>query len=415
MQFYPTTATDNLLDPSFLANPYPTFAFLREHDPIHWNPYFNFWMVTRYDDILEIFQDKSFHSAPLSFVPVLEALPEEERNKLIAISAYLTNFMQAMDDPEHARQRQLVHRAFTPRVVERLRGRIEVIVTEIVDQLIAKKTFDIIEDLAFPLPSTVILDVLGIPHELREYVRKSTHVISDLLTLLTPVPPAPGQLEQMAAILQDAAEQLKPILAERREHPQEDLLSTLVQAEENGERLSEQELLIIVTMLLFAGHETTTNLIGNGLYALLSHPDQRALLQQDPSLVPSAIEEMLRFDSPVSFIFRFLAEDKEFKGKSLHRGDRIAIVLSAGNHDTVMGENPEVFDITRSSGPKRLISFGYGAHYCIGAALARMESQIALTQLIHRLPDLQLSSPAVSWRPNFLLRGLTALPVTTQP
>ena len=397
---------DNWLTPEFLENPYPTFQALREHDPVHWNPLSLIWIATRYDDIMAIIQDRRFSSTPASPDMKLADSSLGEVKDMQAVGLYLSMFMQGMDPPLHTRQRQLIHKAFTARMIERMRERAQALVDEYLDRVQKKGHFDLIADLAYPLPSTIIFELLGIPLDLREPIKTSSEAIASFVGM---VPPTSEQLQHMAGSLHRVADQLRPIIAERREDPKNDLLSLMVQAEENGERLSEQELIILITMLLFAGHETTTNLIGNGVLALLRHPDQFALLKSDPSLIPQAVEEMLRYDPPVQMVARFLTEDVEFGGKAMQKGQRILIGLAASGRDPEHFAGADRFDITRK--PERTLSFGYGIHFCLGAPLARLESQIALTELVKRLPNLRLASNHVEWRPSITMRGLKSLPL----
>jgi cytochrome P450 len=281
---------------------------------------------------------------------------------------------------------------------------------EIVDQQLdavqRQGDFDLMRDLAFPLPSTIIFELLGIPLEGRELVRSSSETIAAFVALVNP---ESGQIQRMAASLQDVAEYLRPIIEARRERPQDDLLSLLVSAEEQGERLSEHEIVIITTMLLFAGHETTTNLIGNGLLALLQHEDQWRQLKENPTLLNLAVEEMLRYDSSVHMVPRFLAADVEFGGKLLHKGERVMLGLAASNRDPNHFEQPDRFDLHRRQ--ERHLSFGYGRHFCLGAALARMETQITIGALLQRMPELRLATDTFEWRPNIAMRGLLTLPL----
>ncbi len=397
---------DNWLTPEFLENPYPTFQALREHDPVHWNSLSLIWIATRYDDIMAIIQDRRFSSTLDSSDMKLVDSSLDDVKDMQAVGLYLSMFMQGMDPPLHTRQRQLIHKTFTSRMIERMRERAHSLVNEYLDEVQKKGHFDLIADLAYPLPSTIIFELLGIPLDLREPIKSSSETIASFVGM---VPPTSEQLQHMAGSLHRVADLLRPIIAERREHPKNDLLSLMVQAEENGEQLSEQELIILITMLLFAGHETTTNLIGNGVLALLRHPDQFALLKSDLSLVPQAVEEMLRYDPPVQMVARFLTEDVEFGGKAMQKGQRILIGLAASGRDPEHFANADRFDITRK--PERTLSFGYGIHFCLGAPLARLESQIALTELVKRLPNLRLASNTVEWRPSIAMRGLKSLPL----
>jgi len=403
-----TLEVDNWISPSFFANPYPVFQHLREHDPVHLNEMFGFWTMTRYDDVMNVLQDRRFANTFVPFDAMIAALSPADLQAMGSVAVYISMFMQGMDPPLHTRQRNLIHKSFTPRTVERMRERTQQIVDQLLDAVQAKGHLDLISDLAYPLPSTVIFELLGVPLDVRGDIKESSETIATFVALVNP---APGQLEQMAVSLQKVADHLRPVIAARREQPQNDLLSMLVHAEDNGEHLSEQELIILTTMLLFAGHETTTNLIGNGMLALLQHPDQLEQLKANPALIGLAVEEMLRFDPAVQMVPRFLAEDVEFGGKTLHKGERVMIGLAASNRDPEHFADPDRFDMNRKQ--ERILSFGYGVHFCVGAALARIESHIAITELLRRMPNVHLASDAaIEWRPNISMRGLKSLPLT---
>ena len=309
-----------------------------------------------------------------------------------------------MDAPDHTRLRGLISKAFTPRSVERLRPRMGELTEELLAPLRAEGRFDVIDDVAFPLPVTVICELLGIPAEDRALFRQQT---GDLAVILD-WDVTPQQLGTAAGAALTFAAYLVPLFEERRKAPREDLISALVAAEEAGDRLDATELLTTVILLLTAGHETTMNLIGNGILALLRHPDQLELLRARPDLLPAAVEELLRYDSPVRLTARTALADATVAGETVRAGEQVIALLDAANHDPVVFASPDALDVTRDA--HRHLAFGAGAHFCLGAALARAEAQVALAALL-ALPDLELAVDEPEWRPLVALHGLRSLPV----
>lgn len=400
-------ALDNLMSPAALENPYPIYRQLRTIDPVRWNPIFKTWLLTRYADIAAVFQDPRFSSDWASGYTFGRLLTDAEQSYMNQITPYFSMFMQGMDAPAHTRQRALVNKAFTPRMLERIRTHIQQKVDDLLDQVQANRQIEVMNDLAYPLPSRVILELLGIPLEGRDYIQASSDTLAEFFSIIDP---APDQLKRMAHTLMEAGKYLKRLIAERRKYPEDNLLSAMVNAEECGNMLSEQELIIVCTLLLFSGHETTTNLIGNGLLALLRNPDQLEQLKAHPALIGPAVEELLRYDSPVQVVSRVPTEDIEIGGKVISKGQRVMLGLGSTNRDPEQFAEPDQLDIGRQTG--RSLSFGYGIHFCLGAVLARMEGQITISTLLSRMPRLQLATDKVEWRPNFALRGLKTLPLT---
>ena len=323
-------------------------------------------------------------------------------------SELLSKILLFMDGPDHVRLRRLVSKAFTPRSVEQLRPRMVALTEDLLVPLRGGGQFDVIDDLAFPLPVTVICELLGIPAEDRDLFRQQTGALAVLLDRAV----TDEQLGQAAGAALLFAAYLVPLFEERRHAPQADLISRLVAAEDEGDQLGADELLITVVLLLAAGHETTMNLIGNGLLALLQHPDQLALLRARPDLMPTAVEELLRYDSPVRLTVRTARVDTILEGRSLQAGDQVIALLHAANHDPSVFESPHRLDITRDA--RHHVSLGGGAHYCLGANLARAEAQVALTALT-TLPGLELATKEPAWRPLHALHGLVTLPVACRP
>jgi cytochrome P450 len=312
-----------------------------------------------------------------------------------------------MDPPGHTRQRTLMMKTFTPRMIEAFRPTVQKLVDELIDQRLADGRMDIVADLAYPLPSNVILDLLGIPRSGRTYIRASADAINEFVATI--LFSGPQVWPRLAGIFAEVTAYLKSLIAERRKHPGKDLLTKMVQAEENGDMLSEDEIVIATNFLLFAGHETTANLIAVGLYYLLQNPEQMAQLRVDPSKIPLAVEELLRYVSPVHTLARRTTQEVTIRGVSIPQDSSIYLLIGAANRDPEKFPDPEKLDINRP--PVRSLGFGYGIHFCIGAALARMESQVAFETIIKRLPDLKMAIETPEFRPNYSLRGLKTLPV----
>ena len=394
-----------------IQDPYPTYAYLQAHDPIHWNEMFNCFTISKYDDVNMIFSDpRRFASDIWSGIPErIGFAGEDELSQYLGqIIPFLSENLQGMDPPGHTRQRTLMTKTFTPRMLESFRPAIQRLVDELIDQRLAARKMDMVADLAYPLPSNVILDLLNIPRSGRPYIKASSDAINEfVLTLLFS---GGVNWQKLAGIFSEVKVYLKSLIAERRQHPGDDLLTKMVLAEENGDILSEDEIVIAANFLLFAGHETTANLIGVGMYYLLHNPEQMRLLQSDPAKMPMAVEELLRYVSPVHTLGRRTLEDVTIRGVTIPKDSSVNLLVGAANRDPERFPQPEKLDITRP--PTRSLGFGYGIHFCIGAALARMESQIAFETILRRLPTLRIEGDTPEFRPNYALRGLVSLPVT---
>jgi cytochrome P450 len=385
----------DLARPTFKANPYPFYAGLRATNPVCATKLLGqpTWLITRYDDAFMVFKDERF---------VKDWLPRTRW--LHRVSGGLTRHMLNEDGPDHTRLRTLVHKAFTPTLVERLRSRIQRACDELLDDLTVQGRMDLMGGYALPLPLTIIAELLGVPgkdHSRLHRLTRSSLSASNLLGVLRALP------DQRLTI-----RRLRQLIAERRREPQDDLITTLVQAEEAGDRLSEHELIATIFLLLIAGYETTVNLIGNGALALLQHAEERERFEHNPALTGSAIEEALRYTSPLDLASqRFAREDVTIRDTKISQGDVVVVVIGSANHDESQFPNPERFDITRE--PNKHLAFGQGLHFCIGAPLARMEGQIALTTLFRSFPNLRLGQAAetLRWRKSLIVRGLEALPV----
>lgn len=385
-------------------NPQAMYDLMRAEDPVYRaiGPVSGnaFWFFTDYDDVVAVLRDNRFgKDLRRHFEPELLqklGIPLDP-GPFAAIDRHLLN----LDPPDHTRLRALVHKAFTPRMVENLRPRIQQIADDLLDAMGDSGQADLIASFAFPLPITVIAELLGVPAADRDKFREWTRA------LLFSMDEA-----QSAAAAMEFGMYMHNMIDQRHEDPRDDILTGLVHAEEAGDKLNREELLAMIFLLLVAGHETTVNLIGNGTLALLQHPDQLRLLREEPGLIGTAVEEMLRWNGPVECpTTRWALEDVKFRGHLIPRGEAVLPSLLAANRDPKQFENPNVFDIRRD--PNRHIAFGHGIHYCIGAPLARLEGQIAINALLRRLPRLELDCEvdALEWNDQILLHGMLAMPV----
>jgi cytochrome P450 len=389
----------------FRANPYPLYARLREEAPVCRIKMANkrpAWLVARYDDVVLVLNDKRFVSEGHTVMTPEQAARRPWVPKVF--KPLLRNLLN-LDPPDHTRLRGLVHKAFTPRLVEAMRERIQEMTADFLSAAIARGRLELIADYALPLPTTVIALMLGVPpDDRRKFHRWSRAIMTNSSSFWGTLKVVPHVTAFMKYIRQ--------LCADRRAHPRDDLTTALVQAHEAGDRMSEDELLAMVFLLLVAGHETTVNLIGNGVLALLEHPEQMERLRQEPDLIKPAIEEFLRFDSPVHIANeRYPREDVVIAGVRIPRGEMVFPVLASANRDDRQFERPAELDLARE--PNRHVSFAQGLHYCLGAPLARLEGQIAINALLRRLPELKLGAPrkALRWRRGFSLHGLEALPL----
>ena len=379
----------------FRDNPYPVYQYLLAQAPVQWNDVLGAWTLARYADVVNTLTDARFSADRRR-----PALDGEQ------LEAQAARSMLVSDPPDHTRLRALVQKAFTPRMVEQLRPRIIAVVGELLDRMAEQSgTVDVIGALAYPLPVVVIAELLGVPPEDRVKFHEWSGVVAASLDPLVPETVA----SRVAGAREALQAYLRGIIAERRAEPRADLISALVAVEEQGDVLSEPELVVMCMLLLIAGHETTVNLIGNGMLALLRHPEALAGLREDPALITSAVEELLRFDSPVQLTARVATEQLEIDGHAISQGDWVLALLGAANHDPAQFADPETLDLTRS--PNNHVAFGRGIHFCLGAPLARMEGQIAIGALVRRFPNLALAGEPVR-RDQITLRGLSSLPVT---
>jgi len=393
----------NLTDPAFVRDPYPAYRMLRSMAPV-WKSPMGVWVLTRYDDISKLLKDQRFvhdFDGNISDPRNRGALREEPVYKQLGRSMLLR------DPPDHTRLRGLVAKAFTLRRMEEMRPQIERIVNALLDGLAPRGKMDVIEDFSHKLPVIVICDMLGIPEEDRAQFLTGYRVSG---RAIDPTPMTQAELDQVNANILGGRAYFKTLFDRRRKEPGDDLTSALLQVQDEKDgRLSEDELFANVSLLFAAGHETTTNLIGNGLLALHRNPDQWQKLVADPSLASSAVEELLRYDSSVQLTSRKASEDIEIGGQQIKRGDEVICLLGAGNRDPEAYDNPETLDITRRN--VRPLSFGGGIHTCLGAQLARLEGEIAFKALATRLPNMRLENiDNPEWKPTITLRRLEHLP-----
>jgi cytochrome P450 len=389
----------NPMDPEFVADPYPTYQRLREADPVHHSP-LGFWVLTRYEDVVACLRDPRFAK---------EAIAAFVAARLGVAPLGIGLSMLDRDPPDHTRLRGLVSKAFTPRVVEGLRPHIQQIVDGLLDRVEDKGAMDLIEDFAYPLPVVVICEMMGVPVADQERFKGwGLDIARGLDSLL--LPPDSDVATRSIAARTALAGYFRELIAERRASPRADLLTGLIAAEEAGDTLSENELLATCILILVAGHETTVNLIGNGSLALLRHPDELQRLRENPGLIGTAVEELLRFDGPVQRTARIPSEDVVVGGHTIAKGEMVMPFIGAADRDPAQFSEPDRLDITRAD--NRHIAFGWGIHFCLGAPLARLEGQIAINTLVRRLPKLALATERPEYRQSLTLRGLTTLPVS---
>lgn len=397
----------DLYSAEFKADPFPTYTTMRAVVPVCQHPDSggnDMWFITRAEEVEAVLRDhKTFvknwrNTRTPAELTELGDLPE--------MAQLLEHHMLNMDGVDHTRVRSLVNKAFTPRMVNQMRDRVQHVADELIADFIDSGQTDLITNYAFPLPIVVIMEMLGIPIQDRDKFRIWSHAF------IAPASVIEKEGMDQNALLMDFINYLRNLFAERRSAPKHDLISALIAAEEAGDKLTESELYGMVILLIVAGHETTTNLIGNGTLAFLQHPEQLAMLQSDPSLIESAVEEIIRYCGPVDrATVRFVAHDTELAGQTLHRGDMVAVAVNSANRDSAKFDDADTFNIRRTD--NKHLGFGYGVHYCLGAQLARMEGDVALTTLFDRLPNLRLAIPLedLVWDTVPITRGMKQMPV----
>lgn len=398
----PVLSLYHLLDPDILANPYPLFARLRQEDPVHWDPYLHAWIVTRYADVVKVLLEFSADRTPSP-----ERLTEMGLAELSPIASVMVKQMLFMDPPTHTRIRGLASFAFTPQRVAVLREHIRQIVSDLLDRVQRRGHMDVIGDLAGPLPYTVTAEMLGVPIEDAPQLKMWSQ---DFAEMLGNFQHNPERTPKVRRAVEGMVEYFKNAIREIRKYPREGLIQSFLNAEVGGSRFTEEEVIANTIVTMVGGQETTTNLIGNGVLTLLRHPEQFEKLKSDLMLIPSAIEEMLRYEPPSQQTARLAPRDVELGGKKIRKCQAAIAIMAAGNRDPERFPEPDRFDITRTD--NRHLSFGWAAHFCFGAALARIEGQVTFEMLLRRMPNLRLVPEPLVWRTNLGLRGLTALGVT---
>jgi len=398
----PSLSLYRLLDPAVLADPWPLYARLREEDPVHWDPFLHCWVVTRYADVHQV-----LHSFSADRTPSPEQLRALGITGIEPIAELMVRQMLFLDPPRHTHLRKLCSTAFTPRRVELLEERIEAIANRLIDRAAASHGMDLIGDFAAPYPSIVFAALLGVPEEDHAQLKAWSADFAEMLGNFQ------HNIDRVARVLKSTEEMVayfRRAIHEEERPLADGLLRSLVEAEVDGERLSEDEVIANAIVTMVGGQETTTNLIGSGMLTLLHRPDKLAELRDRPEIMESAVEELLRFESPSQHTGRICREDTMMGGRLIRKGEAVMAVMAAGNRDPDRFADPDALDFERAD--NRHLAFGWAAHFCFGAPLARMEGRIAFRTLLDRLKGVALASHRLEWRENLGLRGLKALPVT---
>ena len=387
-----------------VQDPFPLYAWLRDHDPVHWSKPLNAWVITRYADVVRVF-DRPETFASDRFRKIDERYASR-RPAVQAVAEVLGHWLVFRDPPDHDRLRGLLQSSFTPKQLESSREWVQTTVDTLLDRVVARGTMDFISELAFPLPATVIAGLMGVPAT--DLVRIKAW--SDrLAAYLGGAVDERDNFVEASAGVAALVDYFHALLRERERGPQDDLMNLMLRAEHGGERLTRDEVVANCVLLLFAGHETTTNLLGNGLFHLLRHPAQAALLQAYPELLHGAVEELLRYDGPVPATVKIATDDIPWHGRTIRRGDMVIPCLASANRDPRQFPDPDTLDVRRQ--PERHLAFAAGMHFCLGAWLARLEARIVLGTLFRRLPSLALGPAQPRWKPMLFLRGLESLPL----
>ena len=395
-------------DPQTIQNPVPVLRRLQDEDPVHWSDVLRGWVITRYDDVRAVQINRGMSANRL--MPFYESLPDTQQRRIAELIRYVNTWVAFKDPPEHSRLRKLMGLVFTMREVESLRPVIEDSVAQLLDRLEGQREFDFISDFAFPMPATVIMAMLGLPlsdmDDVRDWSNKMQLFIGGATTS-----PEKYSLAQEGAV--KMSEYFRDVIRAREHSPGSDMISKLLAIRDEQEMLTEDEVIGTCMLFLFGGHETTTNMLGNGVRALIRFSDARERLVREPQLLPSALEEMLRYDGPTGALVRVVRRDHEFHGRQLKAGDRVFVMVNAANFDPRRFDEPDEFDITRDPNPH--LTFNVGPHYCLGAPLARLEGQIAIAEVIRRFPGLELAVPAVQYMDTLVMRGVRSMPVRVAP
>jgi pimeloyl-[acyl-carrier protein] synthase len=400
----PALSLVRLLKPEILANPYPLYQQLRIEDPVHWDPYLNAWVVTRYADVVTVLLEPYFSA---NTTPTPEQLTAVGLEALNPIAQVMIRQMLFLDPPAHSRIRGIASKAFTPRRVESLRVHIQDIVDHLLDSVQDTGKMDVMEDLAIPLPTIVMAELLGMPPGDREQLKAWS---ADFAEVLGNFQYNPERASKVLRCVNEMTTYFHEAISSPRNGSSDHLINAFITAEDRGDRLTEEEIIANMIVTMVGGQETTTNLIGNGVLSLLRNPDQLERLHADPALIPTAIEELLRYESPSQHTARMAVEDVEIGGTAIRQRQGVIAVMGAANRDPARFPDPDRLDVGRQD--NRHVAFGWASHFCFGAPLARLEGHIAFATLLQRMPDMRLDPGPLTWRQNLGLRGLTALPVS---
>jgi cytochrome P450 len=397
----PPLSLYRLLEPEVLADPYPLYERLRREDPVHWDPYLHSWVVTRYSDVITVLHDFS-----AARTPTPEQLSAIGLSKLTPLARVMVKQMLFLDPPSHSRIRGLAACAFTPARVAALRNRIQQLADKLLDAVTPNGRMDVLADFAEPLPAIVTSELFGVSTEFALQLKTWSAKFAEMLGNFQH---NPDRIPSMLDTIENLTEFFRKAVEEQKKKPCPGLVHSLVKAELEGDRLTEEEVIANCIITLVGGLETTTNLIGNGVLTLLRHPDEMQRLRNDPSLIVSAVEELLRYESPSQHTARLAPADVTLGGKNIRKRQAVIAVMGAGNRDPERFPDPNRLDLTRQD--NRHLAFGWAAHFCFGAPLARLEGQVAFATLLSRFPNLALEAQPIEWRENLGLRGLRALHV----
>lgn len=389
----------------FLADPFALYQRLRDEEPAYWSPRLKAWVLTRYEDVKRVCLDTAGMSSD-RLRPFFATLPSAEAARVAELVRTLTLWMVFRDPPEHTRLRRLAAKVFNVRSIHALRPNVEALTAWLIRGLGDRGEFDFIAEFAGPLPALVIMDMLGVP---RTELARLKRLSDEMALFIGSARDAPEKYPRAEAATREMAALFRELIAARRAAPRADLLSELVQVEDAGERLSEDELVATCVLLLFAGHETTTHHIANGLAALLAFPGELERLRRDPSLAAAAVEELLRFDGPIGAQVRIVQREQTLHGKALRAGDRVFLMMNAANRDPRAYREPDRLELGRDGVPH--LTFGFGAHLCLGFPLARLEGQVALPAVLSRWRRIEQAPGPREWLDSMVLRGMKAMPL----
>ncbi len=403
-----TAATDlldfNPADPAVRDDPFPVLKRLRDEDPVHWSPRLKAWVISRYEDVRRVAVGDEL--SPNRLTPFFESLPDPDRDRIKTLMRYLNLWMVFRDPPEHTRLRKLMNRAFTPNAIDRLEPSVTALVEQLIDRHAADGGLDLVKDFAYPLPATVIMDMLGCPRgaidEIKEWSDGIALFLGSARTAEDKYARAEAGAQAMAAFFRELVE-------ERRRHPRDDMLTALIAARDEEQMLTDDEVIAAAILFLFAGHETTTNLMTNGLYHMLRLGEPWEQLKANPTIAESAVEEALRFDGPSAGLARVVRVSHDLHGRQLTEGERVFAMLHGANRDERRFPDPDRMDLARA--PNKHLTFGFGIHFCLGAPLARLEGRIAFAAFARRFPGMRLAREGMSWSDSIIIRGITEVPV----